>query len=389
MPSPTTVLPAVPTLAFTGGGTGGHVYPGLAVAQALREKGFSGRIAWIGSAKESDRRAVEEAGIEFFAVPSGKLRREPSLANVADAFRVLAGFAASRRLLKRLHPALLFSKGGYVSVPPCAAAASLGIPYFTHESDLSPGLATRLNAARAARVILSYEETRKLLPVAARERALVAGNPIRPSIRRGEARKGRALLGVPEGVPVVLFLGGSQGARQINELALACLPELAEAAFVVHQSGGIASPDDATRAEAAAPPSDRPSFDTARYRNFRYIRDEMPDLLAAADLVVGRSGAGTLWESAALGKPMLLVPLCGAGTRGDQVDNAELFERAGAARSLLGAEAEPRRLLREILELLGDAARLLRMGEAARALAGSDAASSIADLILKTIEGEA
>jgi UDP-N-acetylglucosamine--N-acetylmuramyl-(pentapeptide) pyrophosphoryl-undecaprenol N-acetylglucosamine transferase len=365
------------TIVFTGGGTGGHVYPGLAVIGALRERGFSGRIAWLGSRKESDRSAAEAAGIEFIALPSGKLRREMSLENLADAFRVLAGYAAARRELKRLKPALLFSKGGYVSVPPCAAAASLGIPYFTHESDLTPGLATRLNARRADRVIVSYEETRALLPAPARERAIVAGNPIRDSIRRGDAAKGRALLGVPEGLPIVFFLGGSQGARQVNELAAAALPRLTETAFVLHQSGA------STSAGASGP-----ERGSVRYRRFEYIREEMPDFLAAADLVVGRSGAGTLWECAALARPMLLVPLCGAGTRGDQVDNAALFARAGAAFSLVGSEATPSRVADEALCLLADPARRAAMGEAARALAGRDAAAGIADLILRTL-GEA
>ena len=360
------------TIAFTGGGSGGHIYPGLAVAHALRERGFSGRMAWIGSTKASDRSAVEAAGIDFIAVPSGKLRRQPSFRNAVDAFGVLGGYLASRRELKRLAPALLFSKGGYVSVPPCAAAASLGIPFFTHESDLTPGLATRLNARRADRVILSYEGTRALLPAAAQERAIVAGNPVRDSIRHGDAAKGRSLLGVKRGVPILFFLGGSQGARQINELVEAALPRLTEAAFVVHQAG-----------EAAAASSISPNV--PGYRRYAYIREEMPDLLAAADIVVGRSGAGTLWESSALAKPMILVPLCGSGTRGDQVDNAALFERAGAAISLVGPDATPDRLVEAALGLLGDGKRMQKAGEAAFALAGGDAAGAIADLILRTI----
>jgi UDP-N-acetylglucosamine--N-acetylmuramyl-(pentapeptide) pyrophosphoryl-undecaprenol N-acetylglucosamine transferase len=364
------------TIVFTGGGSGGHVYPGLAVADALRDRGFSGRMAWIGSKKEADREAVEADGIEFFAVPSGKLRRELSVKNAADAFRVLAGFAAARRILKELEPRFLLSKGGYVSVPPCAAAASLGIPYFTHESDLTPGLATRLNAPRAEAVLLSYEETRALLPAATRDRAVVAGNPVRAAIRRGDAVRGRALIGAAAELPVLLFLGGSQGARQINELVAVALPRLTGEAFVVHQTGPDARPISANASMAG------------RYRAFAYIRDEMPDILAAADLVVGRAGAGTLWESAALAKPMLLIPLCGSGTRGDQVDNAALFARAGAAVSLVGPEATPDRLVVEALRLLGDRGRLSKAGAAARALAGRDAATEIADLILKRI-GEA
>jgi len=366
---------AATTLAFTGGGTGGHIYPGLAVIAELRSRGFAGRVAWIGSEKASDRSVVEAAGVEYVAIPSGKLRRNLSLENAADAFRVLAGYAASLRALKALRPSLLFSKGGYVSVPPCAAAARLGIPYFTHESDLSPGLATRLNARRAERILVSYEETRALLPEPLRARVVVAGNPVRPSIRRGSADEGRRIVGAPEGLPVVLFLGGSQGARQVNELALAALPGLAGQAYIVHQTGeaaGALTPDE-----------------PGRYKSYAYIRDEMPHILAAADLVVGRAGAGTLWECAALGKPMVLVPLCGSGTRGDQVDNARLFESKGAAVALVGADATAERLLEEIRGFLEDDCRLAAAGDSARLLAGTDAAGNVAELIMDRLGGTA
>ncbi|MBL8968462.1 MAG: undecaprenyldiphospho-muramoylpentapeptide beta-N-acetylglucosaminyltransferase [Spirochaetaceae bacterium] len=370
-------MPKTRTIAFSGGGTGGHIYPGLAVIEALRGR-WDGRIVWIGSSKDSDRRAVEGAGIEYFAIPSGKLRRSFSLENAVDGFRVLAGYLAARRLLSELEPELLFSKGGYVSVPPCAAAASLGIPVFTHESDLTPGLATRLNARRAERILVSYEKTRGLLPEAARGRATVVGNPVRAAIRRGDRERGRALLGAPEGLPVVFFLGGSQGARQVNELVAAALPALAKSAFVVHQTGEAQSGSGLVG--SAGHECDAAS--KGRYKPFAYLRDEMPDVLAAADLVVGRSGAGTLWECAALGKPMLLVPLCGSGTRGDQVDNARLFVEAGAASMLLGPEATPAALVAGIEAFLGDPGRLAAAGAAAKTLAGSDAARLAADLIL-------
>jgi UDP-N-acetylglucosamine--N-acetylmuramyl-(pentapeptide) pyrophosphoryl-undecaprenol N-acetylglucosamine transferase len=364
------------TIAFTGGGTGGHIYPGLAVAEALRSRGFSGRIAWLGSQKEYDRRIVEASGLEFIAIPSGKLRRQLSLENAVDAFRVLAGYRAARRALKELKPDILFSKGGYVSVPPCAAAASLGIPYFTHESDLTPGLATRLNAKKAQAVILSYEETRAYLPEGSRDRAIVAGNPVRAAIRKGDAAKGRALLGAPEGLPVILFLGGSQGARQVNGLVEAGLSRLAELAFVVHQAGEAAGGEAGNSLDSKT---------SARYKRYDYIREELPDIYAAADLVVGRAGAAILWESASLGKPMLLIPLCGSGTRGDQVDNAELFARAGAAVSLVGPQATADNLVREVAGLLSDRGRLEAAGRAAKELAGRDAAAEIADLILRRI----
>lgn len=366
-------------IVFTGGGTGGHIYPGLAVIEALR-KDFQGRIVWIGSKKDSDRRTVEAAGVEYLAIPSGKLRRSFSLENIADAFRVLAGYAAARRTLKRLKPLLVFSKGGYVSVPPCRAAASLGIPVFTHESDLSAGLATRLNARRAERILVSYEETLARLPPGLEAKAVVVGNPIRAAIRSGDAARGRALLGAEAGIPVVLFIGGSQGARQVNELAEAVLPELCKKALVVHQTG-----EGAVGAEGSILSSVLPE---GRYHRYAYIREELPHILAAADLVVGRAGAGTIWEAGALGKPMVLIPLAGSGTRGDQVDNARLFEAAGAAKVLLGDNASPAPLLEAINSYLDDAEAREAAGRAAEKIAGMDAAVLAAKLILDRIRGK-
>jgi UDP-N-acetylglucosamine--N-acetylmuramyl-(pentapeptide) pyrophosphoryl-undecaprenol N-acetylglucosamine transferase len=361
-----------PCVVFTGGGSGGHVYPGLAVAARLREA-WDGRVVWIGSGKQVERRAVEAAGIEFLSVPSGKLRRELNPRNLADAFRVLGGYLASMRLLKRLSPALVFSKGGYVSVPPCAAAATLGIPVFTHESDATPGLATRLNARKAERIFVAYEAARDRFPEGERARVEVVGNPVRVDLDSGDAERGRAFLGVPAGVPVVLVLGGSQGARQVNELVEAALPELSKEAFVAHQCGEAARSGESV---AEGP----------RYRRLPFIGAEYPDLVAASDFVVGRSGAGTLSECGRSGKPFVLVPLAGTGTRGDQVDNARLFESAGAAVVLLGEDATPARLAAEVLRLVRDRTAAKRMGEAARALTSGDAARAIAARIVERVE---
>ena len=358
-----------PCIAFTGGGTGGHVYPGLAVIERLRDS-WDGRIVWIGSGKAVERSAVEAAGIEFFAVPSGKLRRSLSIENVADAFRVIAGYFAARRLLKGLRPAILFSKGGYVSVPPCLAAASLGIPVFTHESDLSPGLATRLNAKRAERVLVSWEKTLAFLPEAQRSRAVVTGNPVRTAIGAGDAAAGLRWLGFGPGLPVVLALGGSQGARQVNELVAAALPALAGKARVAHQTGPGNEPC-------------RPADDG--YKGFEFVNAELPDLYAAADVIVGRAGAGTLWEGAAASKPMVFIPLAGAASRGDQVENAELLAEAGAAVCLTGADATPDALVASLSRLLESPDERRAMAETARRMARPDAARTIADMILERI----
>jgi len=358
-----------PCIAFTGGGTGGHVFPGLAVIERLRER-WNGRIVWIGSGKEVERSAVEAAGVEFFSIPSGKLRRSLSARNFSDAFRVAAGYFAAKKLLKELAPALLFSKGGYVSVPPCMAASALGIPVFTHESDLTPGLATRLNARRAEKILVSWDKTLGYLPEAQRAKAVVVGNPVRAAIGKGSPEAGRAWLGFEADLPIVLVLGGSQGARQVNELVAAILPVLDGKARIAHQTGPGHEP---------CRPAD------SGYKGFPFVSGEMPDLLAAADIIVGRAGAGTLWEGAAAGKPMVFVPLGGSGSRGDQVENAEMLADAGAALCLTGAAATPDALSAALLPLVESSAARRTMAEAARRLARPDAASVVADLIITRI----
>ena len=317
-------------IAFTGGGTGGHIYPGLAVAAELKKQlasslpadRFEFRIFWIGSSAGMDRSIVEEAGIEFFGVPSGKLRRYFSLRTIIDFFKVIRGYFAARKILKKQKACLLFSKGGFVSVPPCAAAKSLKIPVFTHESDFSPGLATRINARYAARtggkIFTAYEDTINLFPEKIRKCVTVTGNPVRSIFNEADPVKGRAFLNVNEDTRILLVLGGSQGAKEINDLVRVAFAELTKVYTVVHQTGPNLEWD-ITAGD--------------RYKPFPYIKEEMPHIMAASELVMGRSGAG-IWEWAFLGKPMLLIPLRGSGTRGDQVENAGYFQKKGAAQVL-------------------------------------------------------
>jgi UDP-N-acetylglucosamine--N-acetylmuramyl-(pentapeptide) pyrophosphoryl-undecaprenol N-acetylglucosamine transferase len=328
------VAGARPCIVFTGGGTGGHIYPGLAVIEELRHQGFQGRIAWIGSEKELDRSIVAEQGVEYFAIPSGKFRRELSLRNVTDLWRIVAGYMRAKAILKSLRPSLLFSKGGYVSVPPCRAAASLGIPVITHESDTSPGLATRLNSKRASLILTSWEATAAYFPEPLRAKVVRAGNPIRPALFRGDAERGLEMLGFDKERPLLFVLGGSQGAREVNDLVLASLPLLCPSVQIVHQTGR-ANFDEVT----AGIPDD--SAIRASYRPLSYIGPEIADIYAASTVIAGRAGAGTVWEAASLGKPMVLIPLAGSGTRGDQVENAALAAQAGAATALEGAQLSP------------------------------------------------
>jgi UDP-N-acetylglucosamine--N-acetylmuramyl-(pentapeptide) pyrophosphoryl-undecaprenol N-acetylglucosamine transferase len=304
-------------IAFTGGGTGGHIYPGLAVASSLKLTG-NVRIIWIGSHSPLDRKIVEDADILFFAIKSGKLRRYFSLKNLFDIFNIVAGYFQAKKILRKEKPAILFSKGGFVSVPPCAAARTLNIPLITHESDYSPGLATRLNAFFADKICLSYEESKMFFSQKIRPRTVYTGNPIRDEFRIADPKKGFAFLGIPETEKVLLVLGGSQGAKEVNDLVRGALPVLTKYFIVVHQTGD--ADFDALEHERSD-----------RYHPYAYIKSEMPHILSCAHLVAGRAGAGTVWESAVCGKALVLIPLTGNNTRGDQVENARYFQQRGAA----------------------------------------------------------
>ena len=369
------------SLAFTGGGTGGHIYPGLAVIEALKARGYRGRIVWIGSGKNLDRGIVEAAGVEYIAIPAGKFRRSLSFENLTDISRVIAGYRTAKRLLAELKPSLLFSKGGYVSVPPCRAAAALGIPYFTHESDTSPGLATRLNAGKAEQILVAWPETVGMVPTRLRPKVLVVGNPVRPGFFDTDADRGRKLVGAPGGMPIVSFLGGSQGSTQVNAIVASILPKLAGRAFVFHQTGGELF-DEKLHAPLAGSYLAKP-----------YAGEELKDILAASTLAAGRAGAGTVWECAALGLPMVLIPLAGSGTRGDQVENARTAEAAGAAVCLVGEKASPESVLASILAWLDDGKALAKAREACLSLSrirtgdGNRATSAdcVADLIISRL----
>jgi UDP-N-acetylglucosamine--N-acetylmuramyl-(pentapeptide) pyrophosphoryl-undecaprenol N-acetylglucosamine transferase len=321
-----------------------------------------------------DRSIVEEAGLEFYGIPAGKLRRNFSPKNASDLFRVLAGFFAARRILRRERPALLFSKGGFVSVPPCAAAFSLGITVFTHESDYSPGLATRINTRFAARgrgrIITAYPETAERFPPGIRERVLALGNPVRPGFKNANPCQGRIFLEAGEGDRILLVLGGSQGALELNRLVEAALEELTKLYLVIHQTG----------------PSSGDIPAAPRYRPYCYINRELPGVLAAAELVLCRSGAGTIWECAAAGKPMILVPLAGSGTRGDQLENARFFERAGAALVLPPGGRGAAELLCAVRTLAEDGERRLAMAASSRRIGEADCGGLILRALLDALD---
>jgi len=355
-----------PVVAIAGGGTAGHVFPGIAVAEKL-----GCRVFWIGSAGGVEGKLVRQAGIDFHGIPAGKLRRYLSLRNLTDVVRVVAGIVASVRVLRHERPSLLFSKGGFVSVPPVIAARICGIPSVTHESDFDPGLATRINLRFSEKVFVSFPDTIGYLPDRYREKAVVTGNPVRSALRAGDAARGRSAVGCPADRPLVLVMGGSLGSAFINSIVSRVAPRLAGKYFIVHQMGE----------------KEFVSSALSGYVTRAFISDELPDIMAAAALVVSRSGANTLSELAAIGKPMMLIPLPTAGSRGDQLRNAEVFRKAGAAVVLQEEETSPESFLFAVEELLQDTARLSRMAAQARSMSGGDSAGRIAALIMERAAG--
>src|SRR5271157_1556048 len=330
-----------PVVAFAGGGTAGHVFPGLAVAARLGR-----RVVWIGSSRGVEKQLVADAGIDFRAIPAGKLRRYISLRNLTDILKTAAGIVASLRIMSRDKPSFLFSKGGFVSVPPVLAAWLRRIPAWTHESDLDPGLATRINMRFCEKVLVSFPETLDYLPAAFREKALVTGNPVRGALYTAQPLRGRAFVGCGDRVPLLFVIGGSLGSAFVNTLVASSLSRLLPRYFVVHQMG----------AKEFVPASKENYFAAP------FFRDELPDIMAAADLVISRAGANTLAEIAALGKASILIPLSTSGSRGDQIRNAALFRARGASLVLEEPATTPDELVATVASLFEGNERRAEMG---------------------------
>ena len=379
-------------IAFTGGGTGGHIYPGLAVADELRALAKKDNkqitINWIGCSKGMDGQLVKKAigpdGIptadNFYGIPSGKLRRYLSWQNFTDLFRIIGGYFAARRILKKTRPAILFSKGGFVSVPPVLAAKHLGIPVFTHECDFTLGLANRLNFKSANTMFVSYQETKDRLSESDRARVTVTGNPVRPVIYSADSKKGRDFLQITDNLPILLVLGGSSGARQINELVWANLDWLCENFIVVHQTGLL-------NADSTTEQTLEQKYN-GRYKPYQFIYEQMPDVLAAADVILSRAGANSIWEAAVLSRPMVLVPLCGSGTRGDQVDNAKFFGQKNAAIVLVGDQVTDDNLKQSLQKMLDEKTRNEYALNASKMTGDQKPAETIAAILYNQLRGE-
>ena len=368
-------------IVIAGGGTGGHTSPGLAVAARLRERGVD--VEWIGSKGGIEARRVPEAGVPFHTIPVGKLRRYWDWQNVPDlAVRAPAGLARSWRLLRRLRPALLLATGGFVALPPALAARTLRIPVVVHEQTSVPGLANRVAGRFARRIALTFPLTGSELP---RERAVLTGNPLRPELRDGSRAAACRRFSLEDAGPIVYVTGGALGSHRLNRDVGAALPKLLEHCQVIHQSGDNRTTGDLAwlgERARALPERLRP-----RYALQPYVGAELRDVYAAAALVIGRSGAGTVNECCQLGRPALYVPL--PGTSGDeQTANARLVEAAGGAVVFPQVSLTSDGLVEAVERLLGAPGGLASMGERARRLAVPDAADRIVRLLFEVVGAE-
>ena len=296
---------------MTGGGTAGHVTPNIALMPALKEAGYE--IEYIGSYNGMEKGLIEAQNIPYHGINSGKLRRYLDLKNFSDPFRVIHGYTQALGLMRKLKPDIVFSKGGFVSVPVVLAAKTCGVPAIIHESDITPGLANRIAIKGAKKVCCNFPETLKYLPA---DKAVLTGSPIRRELFSGNKENAYRLCNFPETrKPVLLIIGGSQGSIAVNTAVRKILPQLLEEFHIIHLCG--------------KGNLDAQLEGTVGYAQFEYASSELTDMLALADIAISRAGANSICELLALHKPNILIPLSTAASRGDQILNAKSFAKQG------------------------------------------------------------
>lgn len=320
---------------LTGGGTAGHVTPNIALLPRLKELGYD--IQYIGSYNGMEKGLIEPLGIPYHGISSGKLRRYFSLQNFTDPFRVLKGFGEAKKLIKELQPDVIFSKGGFVTVPVVMAGKKCKVPTIIHESDMTPGLANKISIPAATKICCNFPETLEHLP---KEKAVFTGSPIRQELLTGNADAALKFCGLSAGKPVILIIGGSLGSVVINNAVREILPDLLKDFHVIHLCGKGKVDDSLKSLEG--------------YVQFEYIKSELKDLFALADVVISRAGANAICELLALHKPNLLIPLSANASRGDQILNALSFERQGFSKVLEEEELNKSTLLDSLQTLFRD-----------------------------------
>ncbi len=327
-------------IVLTGGGSAGHVTPNIALIPALQKAGYE--IFYIGSYEGIEKKLIADYNIPYFGIATGKLRRYFDPKNFSDPFRVMKGFTESISLLKKIKPDIIFSKGGFVSVPVVRAARILGIPYIVHESDITPGLANKLSMNGANKICCNFPETMRLLPA---DKAILTGTPIREELGKGSREEGMKICGFTDDKPVLMVIGGSLGAQSVNETVRFALPRLLPQFNVVHICG--------------KEKMDNLKLSVPGYKQFEYVKNELKDLFAMADIVVSRAGANSICELLALKKPNILIPLSTKSSRGDQMLNAKSFEQQGFSLVINNDDLDEDILVETIEDLYEDREKFL------------------------------
>lgn len=320
-------------IVMTGGGTAGHVTPNIALFDSLQKDGYE--IHYIGSYEGIEKGLIEDKKIPYYGISSGKFRRYRSWKNLTDPFRVLHGFFQARRLLGRIRPNVVFSKGGFVSVPVVMAAKTRHIPVIIHESDLTPGLANKLAMPSATKVCCNFPETLPYLP---KGKAVLTGSPIRQELLHGNKQAAKDFCGFTGDLPILMVMGGSIGSVYINNAIRGCIDTLLTKYQIIHLCGK-GNIDESLK-------------DKKGYAQFEYISENLPDLFAAADLVVARAGANSICELLALHKPNILIPLSRNASRGDQILNANSFANQGFSAVLEEEEVTSEKLMATIDDVM-------------------------------------
>jgi UDP-N-acetylglucosamine--N-acetylmuramyl-(pentapeptide) pyrophosphoryl-undecaprenol N-acetylglucosamine transferase len=368
---------------IAGGGTGGHVSPAIAVIEEFRERDVRLATLWIGSVEGFEGQAAADLNVPFESVKTGKLRRYASLQTLLDAGRIPAGVVQARRILRRFQPDVVFSTGGFVSVPTVAAARSLGIPALTHEQTAWPGLANRINARLCDTFAASFPDA-PIPRLRKGARAVVTGNPVRRSLEGGAPRELQRLFGVADGAPLIYVTGGAQGAQAVNAAVAAALPELLGLAQIIHQCGPRHLNGDFSRLKARH--ASLPEHLTSRYTVVERVGPELAHIYAARPLVISRAGAGTVAELAHFRLPSILVPLPGAT---EQWHNARALQRASGAVILRQEELQPEKLTETVTSLLKDSDRGTQRPERAEVIPTTKAAARLVDELIRLAGGSA
>ena len=350
-------------IVLTGGGPAGHVTPNIALIPFLKEAGYD--ISYIGSYNGIEKKLIEELNIPYYGISTGKFRRYFDIKNLTDPFRVLRGMSQARKLMKKLRPDVVFSKGGFVAVPVVRGAGKCHIPAIIHESDMTPGLANKLCAKYATKICCNFPETVSTLPDG---KGILTGSPIRKELLSGDKVAGLKLCNFNTSKPVLMVIGGSLGALHVNEAIREILPELLRKYQVIHVCGkGKVDPT---------------FYSTTGYYQFEYVNAELKDLFAAADIVVSRAGANVICELLAMNKPNLLIPLPAGASRGDQILNAASFKKQGYSEVLEEENLTNDTLLNAINDLYDNREQYIKTMQSSTL---NDAINIIMNLIEETI----